>query len=179
MADRYDRSIKVRQSTIDQIKKMGKAEALKRAKTGGAEFAEGAKRFYGGNNLAAAGHAAANALKEKQQAVRGPADRPSSSHSKPKPPVRRAAPVRKPAPAPVAKSAIERRIAPSGSEKSAAQRGGGRMESESVTASKTEHPFQIAKREREAKKQEKSLSTAYKKQKEGSKYKGAFSGLGG
>lgn len=48
--DRYDRSIKVGQSVIDQIKKMGMGAALAKAKSGtaGAEFTDGARRFYGG-----------------------------------------------------------------------------------------------------------------------------------
>lgn len=51
--DRYDRSIKVNQSTIDRIKKMGMGEAMKAANAGteSAEFVEGAKRMYGGNRV--------------------------------------------------------------------------------------------------------------------------------
>lgn len=53
MPDNYDRTIKVPQSEIDRIKRMGMTAALAHAKSGQAskEFVEGAKRFYGGNRV--------------------------------------------------------------------------------------------------------------------------------
>lgn len=45
----YDRSMKVSQSTIDEIRKLGMAKAIEKANSGqsSAEFLEGASRFYG------------------------------------------------------------------------------------------------------------------------------------
>jgi len=53
MASRYDKSVKVPQSTIDEIKKLGMSDAIKKANSGGAsrEFVEGARRYYGGNRV--------------------------------------------------------------------------------------------------------------------------------
>lgn len=47
--DNYNMAIKVKQSTIDDMKKMGMSKALERANKGdaGDEFYEAAKRFYG------------------------------------------------------------------------------------------------------------------------------------
>lgn len=48
--DRYDRSVRVSQSVIDEIKKIGMKAAIEKANSGsaGLEFREGAKRMYGG-----------------------------------------------------------------------------------------------------------------------------------
>lgn len=53
MADRYDRTIRVPQSKIDEIKRMGMKAAIERANSGSAdrEFVEGARRFYGGHRV--------------------------------------------------------------------------------------------------------------------------------
>lgn len=53
MPDRYDRSIKVPQSVIDEIRKSGMAASVAKARSGQAskEFLEGAKRMYGGNRV--------------------------------------------------------------------------------------------------------------------------------
>jgi hypothetical protein len=47
-------AIKVKQSTIDEIKKMGMTKALASAKTRSAEFQEGLRRMYGARRLKAA-----------------------------------------------------------------------------------------------------------------------------
>lgn len=49
------KKVVVKQSTIDQIKKMGMAASLKKAaKSGNTEFVEGVKRMYGQRRLSAA-----------------------------------------------------------------------------------------------------------------------------
>lgn len=79
MADRYDRTIKVNQSTIDEIKKLGMSEAIKKANSGGAsrEFVEGAKRFYGGNKVSGT----TTGGNESKRGVRGQGGGPSTTSS--------------------------------------------------------------------------------------------------
>ena len=55
--------IKVSQSTIDQIKKMGMQKALKSAANASPEMKEGLRRMYGEKRLAAAGGATKAAVK--------------------------------------------------------------------------------------------------------------------
>lgn len=79
MADRYDRTVKVNQSTIDEIKKLGMSEAIKKANSGSAsrEFVEGAKRFYGGNKVSGT----TTGGNESKRGVRGQGGGPSTTSS--------------------------------------------------------------------------------------------------
>lgn len=80
----------VKQSTINNIKKMGMSAALKKAgSSSNAEFVQGVRRMYGANRLAAAKKAAGAVAKSPDAA--------------------RAAAAKKPMPRPVAKSADEAR----------------------------------------------------------------------
>lgn len=87
MADRYDRSIKVRQSTIDEIKKLGMSKAIERANSSDdKEFVEGARRFYGGNRVKGGGSAesqASNAVQRAKQTGRAQPVKNMGGDSKP------------------------------------------------------------------------------------------------
>ena len=126
MADRYDRSIKVRQSTIDEIKKLGMSKAIEKAKSSGdREFVEGAKRFYGGNRVS--GKQPTTQMKRSIEQTR--TGKPVSTT--PSPEAKSSAPAAQASP--VAHDAVARRLA---NTKEAAAR----------------HPFKQAKAEREEKK---------------------------
>jgi hypothetical protein len=81
--------IKVSQSTIDQIKKMGMDKALKSAANASPEMKEGLRRMYGEKRLAAAGGAKpmkqprqetakAPAMKQPRQETKAPAKKASA-----------------------------------------------------------------------------------------------------
>ena len=81
--------IKVSQSTIDQIKKMGMQKALKSAANASPEMKEGLRRMYGEKRLAAAGGAKpmkqprqetakAPAMKQPRQETKAPAKKSSA-----------------------------------------------------------------------------------------------------
>lgn len=71
--------IKVSQSTIDQIKKMGMDKALKSAPGASVEMKEGLRRMYGEKRLSAAGGSSTPAAnKQPRQSLSGPA-KPAAS----------------------------------------------------------------------------------------------------
>jgi len=76
--------IKVSQSTIDQIKKMGMDKALKSAPGASAEMKEGLRRMYGERRLAAAGGSTKAAAKSTAPSAISGKMKSSSTSNKPK-----------------------------------------------------------------------------------------------
>lgn len=132
MADRFDRSIKVRQSTIDDIKKMGMAKAIERANSSDdKEFVEGARRFYGGNKVKGGGSSESQAKNAVQKAkTTGTAQPVKNLGGGPSPTAKSSAPT----PAPVSQDAVARRL-------------------QNTKEAAASHPFEKAKQEREARQQ--------------------------
>ncbi len=133
MADRYNRSIKVRQSTIDEIKKLGMAKAIEKANSGGdSEFAEGARRFYGGNRVRSGGGNAETQAKNAAQKAKQTGKAQPVANMGGGPVQKQSAPT--PAPSPVSQDAVERRL-------------------QATKEAAASHPFEKARQEREAKQQ--------------------------
>jgi hypothetical protein len=76
--------IKVSQSTIDQIKKMGMDKALKSAANASPEMKEGLRRMYGEKRLAAAGGSTKAAAKSSAPGAISGKMKSSSTSNKPK-----------------------------------------------------------------------------------------------
>jgi hypothetical protein len=76
--------IKVSQSTIDQIKKMGMDKALKSAANASPEMKEGLRRMYGERRLAAAGGSTKAAAKSTAPSAISGKMKSSTTSSKPK-----------------------------------------------------------------------------------------------
>lgn len=76
--------IKVSQSTIDQIKKMGMDKALKSAANASPEMKEGLRRMYGEKRLAAAGGSTKAATKSTAPGAISGKMKTSATSSKPK-----------------------------------------------------------------------------------------------
>lgn len=76
--------IKVSQSTIDQIKKMGMDKALKSAANASPEMKEGLRRMYGEKRLAAAGGSTKAATKSTAPGAISGKMKSSSTSNKPK-----------------------------------------------------------------------------------------------
>ena len=76
--------IKVSQSTIDQIKKMGMDKALKSAANASPEMKEGLRRMYGEKRLAAAGGSTKAAAKSTAPGAISGKMKSSATSSKPK-----------------------------------------------------------------------------------------------
>ena len=79
----YNLYTPVKQSTIDNIKKMGMTAALKKAgSSSNAEFVQGVKRMYGANRLKAAMKSANKPVAKSPDAARAMASKPKKSVAK-------------------------------------------------------------------------------------------------